>query len=98
MEENEEQRWETIVYTAKEGIATILLNRPRSLNALDRQMFLELRKALRRAAALAKRNLYKELSLDIRSALEVEAAAQKECLSSNGLPKDPALTKKGTDE
>lgn len=39
------------------------------------------------ALALAKRNLYQELSLDLRKALKLEADAQKECLASNGFQK-----------
>ena len=43
--------FETIVVTVKEGIASITLNRPQQLNALNRQMFRELDAAFDQVAA-----------------------------------------------
>ncbi len=43
--------FETIVVTVKEGIATIALNRPQQLNALNRQMFRELDEVFDRVAS-----------------------------------------------
>jgi len=40
---------DTILYTAAEGVATITLNRPQVLNALDARMIVELRAACERA-------------------------------------------------
>jgi len=48
---------------------------------------LQLARQPRRALVLAKRNLYRDLSLDVRSALELEAAAQKRCLEAGSLQK-----------
>jgi enoyl-CoA hydratase len=43
--------FETIVVTVKEGIATITLNRPQQMNALNRQMFRDLDAAFDQVAA-----------------------------------------------
>lgn len=42
--------YQTILYTKVEGVATITLNRPRQLNALNEQMILELLEAVKKAA------------------------------------------------
>jgi enoyl-CoA hydratase len=43
--------FETIAVTVKDGIATIMLNRPQQLNALNRQMFRELDEAFDQVAS-----------------------------------------------
>ena len=41
--------FETIIYNKEEGIATITLNRPHVLNAMNRQLWIDLRNALEKA-------------------------------------------------
>ncbi|MGC8810121.1 MAG: enoyl-CoA hydratase/isomerase family protein [bacterium] len=43
--------YQTILYTKADGMATITLNRPRQLNALDEQMILEVLDAVKKVAA-----------------------------------------------
>lgn len=42
--------YQTILYTKADGVATITLNRPRQLNALNEQMILEIQEAVKEAA------------------------------------------------
>lgn len=42
--------YQTILYTKADGVATITLNRPRQLNALNEQMILEIQEAVKKAA------------------------------------------------
>jgi len=84
--------------TAKEAERIGLVNKAVPAKDLlpEVQKYAEgLAQGAKQALALAKRNLYRELSLDIRSALKLEAAAQKECLSSNGFPKNSMSYRKG---
>ena len=77
----EQKKYENIIYEKKNRVATITLNRPKTLNALSIALMAEMRDALRDARAdigIIKTLMNKGAEMDLDHALYYEA----ECLGS----------------